>query len=75
MIYVDANVWIFWFDQRLPEHKHVLNDSRIIMLRKVSPKEFVHYVKAFSSEGSTVEEKAIRNCDISGVIFNVCTTA
>jgi hypothetical protein len=34
-----------------------LKDSRIIMLRKVSPKEFEHYIKAFNREGSTDEEK------------------
>lgn len=48
MIYVDANYWIYWFDQRLPEHKHVLKPMRTIIhegiiLNVVTFMEVAHY--------------------------------
>ncbi len=28
MIYVDADYWIYWFDQCLPEHRYVIKPVR-----------------------------------------------
>lgn len=50
MIYVDANYWIYWFDSRLPEHKHVLKTMREalregIILNVVTLIEVAHYLR------------------------------
>nr|MDO8080931.1 type II toxin-antitoxin system VapC family toxin [Candidatus Freyarchaeota archaeon] len=50
MIYIDANYWIYWFDQRLPEHKHVLKLMREalqegIILNVVTLIEVAHYLR------------------------------
>jgi len=50
MIYVDANYWIYWFDQRLPEHKHALKPMREalregIILNVVTLIEVAHYLR------------------------------
>jgi predicted nucleic acid-binding protein len=31
MIFIDSNMWCYYFDQRLPEHKHVLEPIREII--------------------------------------------
>lgn len=50
MIYVDANYWIYWFDQRLPEHKYVLKTMREalfegVVLNLVTIVEVAHYLR------------------------------
>ncbi|MBS7250558.1 MAG: type II toxin-antitoxin system VapC family toxin [Candidatus Freyarchaeota archaeon] len=50
MIYVDANYWIYWFDQRLPEHKYVLKPMREalregIVLNVITIIEVAHYLR------------------------------
>lgn len=50
MIYVDANYWIYWFDERLPEHKHVLRPMRSaikegIIMNYVTLMEIAHYLR------------------------------
>ena len=50
MIYVDANYWIYWFDQRLPEHKYVLKTMMEaihegIILNIVTLMEVAHYFR------------------------------
>jgi len=50
MIYVDANYWIYWFDQRLPEHQYVLEPMRSaihegIVLNIVTLVEVAHYFR------------------------------
>ncbi|MGQ9720480.1 MAG: type II toxin-antitoxin system VapC family toxin [Candidatus Jordarchaeum sp.] len=50
MIYVDANYWIYWFDQRLPEHKYVLKPMREafregIILNVFTLIEVAHYLR------------------------------
>jgi predicted nucleic acid-binding protein len=53
MIYVDANFWIYWFDQRLSEHKHVLETMREairegIILNVITLVEVAHYLRNLS---------------------------
>ncbi|WXG47553.1 MAG: type II toxin-antitoxin system VapC family toxin [Candidatus Atabeyarchaeum deiterrae] len=55
MIYVDANFWIYWFDQRLPEHKHVLRHMRQVIqegviLNVVTLMEVAHYFRNLAAE-------------------------
>jgi hypothetical protein len=55
MIYVDANFWIYWFDQRLPEHKHVLKPMRKaiqegVVLSVVTLMEVAHYFRNLAGE-------------------------
>jgi hypothetical protein len=55
MIYVDANFWIYWFDQRLPEHKHVLRSMRNaiqegVILNVVTLMEVAHYFRGLAVE-------------------------
>jgi len=50
MIYVDANYWIYWFDQRLPEHKYVMKAMRDaihegMVLNVVTLMEVAHYFR------------------------------
>lgn len=55
MIYVDANLWIYWFDQRLPEHKHVSKTMRNaahegILLNIITLIEIAHYLRHLPKE-------------------------
>jgi predicted nucleic acid-binding protein len=55
MIYVDANYWIYWFDQRLPEHQHVLETMRDaihegVVLSVVTLIEVAHYFRHLPKE-------------------------
>lgn len=66
MIYVDANIWIFWFDQRLPEHKHVLKPVREairegIVLNVVTLMEVAHYLRHLPAEDFRVRLDMIEN--------------
>ncbi len=50
MIYVDANYWIYWFDERLHEHKYVLKPMRSviregIVINYVTLMEVAHYLR------------------------------
>lgn len=50
MIYVDANCWIYWFDERSPEHKHVLKPMRSaikegVIINYVTMMEVAHYLR------------------------------
>lgn len=50
MIYVDANYWIYWFDQRLPEHQYVLEPMRSaihegVVLNIITLMEVAHYFR------------------------------
>jgi predicted nucleic acid-binding protein len=66
MIYVDANYWIYWFDQRLPEHKHVLKPMRTaihegIVLNVVTLMEVAHYFRHLPKEDFRRKLRAIQN--------------
>lgn len=55
MIYVDANFWIYWFDERLPEHKYVLVPMREaihegVVLNVVTLVEVAHYFRHLPRE-------------------------
>ena len=48
--YVDANYWIYWFDKRFPEHKHVTKIMRKatregIVLNTITVIEIAHYFR------------------------------
>lgn len=66
MIYVDANYWIYWFDQRLPEHRHVLKPMRTaihegIVLNVVTLMEVAHYFRHLPRESFRRKLRAIQN--------------
>jgi len=66
MIYVDANYWIYWFDQRLPEHKYVLELMRKaihegIILNTVSLIEVAHYFRWLPKEDFKRRLNTIQN--------------
>ncbi|MBS7620052.1 type II toxin-antitoxin system VapC family toxin [Candidatus Bathyarchaeota archaeon] len=66
MIYVDANYWIYWFDQRLSEHKHVIKTMRSaihegIVLNMVTLMEVAHYFRRLSEEDFHRRLSCIRN--------------
>jgi len=66
MIYVDANYWIYWFDQRLPEHKHVLKPMRTaihegIVLNVVTLMEVAHYFRHLPKENFRRKLHTIQN--------------
>jgi predicted nucleic acid-binding protein len=55
MIYVDANFWIYWFDQRLAEHKYVQEPMREaihegIVLNVITLMEVAHYLRHLPAE-------------------------
>jgi len=50
MMYVDTNYWIYWFDQRLPEHTRVVETVREavrdgVILNMVTVMEIAHYFR------------------------------
>ncbi len=66
MIYVDANYWIYWFDQRLLEHKYVLKPMRTIIqegivLNVVTLMEVAHYFRHLPKENFRRKLHAIQN--------------
>ncbi|KPV63628.1 MAG: tRNA(fMet)-specific endonuclease VapC [Candidatus Bathyarchaeota archaeon BA2] len=66
MIYVDANYWIYWFDQRLLEHKYVLKPMRTfiqegIVLNVVTLMEVAHYFRHLPKENFRRKLHAIQN--------------
>lgn len=50
MIFIDSNIWCYYFDQRLPEHKKVVDTVREIVLTRdiacntVIVMEVAHYL-------------------------------
>jgi len=57
MIFVDSNIWCYYFDQRLPEHKQVLEPlrelikSEEIACNTIIVTEVAHYiVRHFAEE-------------------------
>lgn len=68
MIYVDANFWIYWFDRRLSEHKHVLKPMRSaihggILLNVVTLIEVAHYLRHLPEEEFRGKIDAILNLE------------
>jgi len=66
MIYVDANYWIYWFDQRLPEHKYVIETMRNaihdgIILNVVTLIEVAHYFRHLPEKEFHKRLNAIKN--------------
>ena len=50
MIYIDANYWIYWFDERLPEHKFVREVMRAAvregaLMNVITIMEIAHYLR------------------------------
>jgi predicted nucleic acid-binding protein len=49
-VYIDANYWIYWFDERLPEHIHVNESMQSairgkVVLSTVTLMEISHYLR------------------------------
>jgi len=66
MIYVDANYWIYWFDQRLPEHKYVIEPMRHairegIVLNLVTFMEIAHYFRHLPKENLQRKLNTVQN--------------
>ncbi len=66
MIYVDANYWIYWFDQRLPEHKYVIEPMRAsinegIVLNLVTLMEVAHYFRSLPKDSFRRKLRTIQN--------------
>jgi predicted nucleic acid-binding protein len=59
MIFVDSNMWCYYFDQRLPEHEQVLEPMREIIKSEeiacntIIVVEVAHYLVRHFAEGST----------------------
>ena len=55
LIYVDANYWAYWFDQRLSEHKYTLKPMRDaihegIILNVITLMEVAHYFRCLAKK-------------------------
>ena len=66
MIYVDANYWIYWFDERLPEHKYVIEPMRAsidegIVLNLVTLMEVAHYFRSLPKDSFQKKLRTIQN--------------
>ena len=66
MLYVDANYWIYWFDQRLPEHKYVIEPMRAsinegVVLNLVTLMEVAHYFRYLPKESFRRKLYTIQN--------------
>jgi len=66
MIYVDANYWIYWFDQRLPEHRHVIKPMRAairegVILNVITLMEIAHYFRNLPKEDFRRRLSTIQN--------------
>jgi predicted nucleic acid-binding protein len=75
MIFVDSNIWCYYFDQRVPEHKHVRDTMReIIKSEEISCStiivmEVAHYIVRHFDEKSARKKMDffinLRNMQIS----------
>lgn len=55
MIYVDTNYWIYWLDERLPEHEFVVKSMRScigegIVINYVTLMEICHYLRHLNQD-------------------------
>ncbi len=60
LVYIDANYWIYWFDERLPEHPYVNESMQSairegVVLSPVTLMEVAHYFRNLPA--SVLEEK------------------
>lgn len=62
MIFVDTNIWCYYFDSRLPEHKHVRETlrntlkSREVFINTVIAMEVAHYLTRNLDEAKAKEK-------------------
>lgn len=66
MIYVDSNYWIYWLDERLPEHPHVeelmtKGISEGIGISRVTLMEVAHYLRLLPKPKFAEQIDAIKN--------------
>ena len=66
LIYVDSNYWIYWLDERLPEHRHVEKTIRSailegIIVNRVTLMEVAHYLRRLPKEKFDEQLSAIQN--------------
>ena len=75
MIFVDSNIWCYYFDQRVPEHKHVREPMREIIKSEeitcntIIVMEVAHYIVRHFNEKSARKKIGyfinLRNMQIS----------
>ena len=75
MIFVDSNIWCYYFDQRVPEHKHVREPMREIIKSEeiacntIIVMEVAHYIVRHFNEKSARKKIGffinLRNIQIS----------
>jgi len=62
MIFVDTNIWCYYFDTRLPEHKHIKETlrntlkSREVIINTVIVMEVAHYLTRNLDEAKVKEK-------------------
>ena len=83
MIYVDANYWIYWFDERLPEHEYVIEPMRTaihegIVLNLVTLMEVAHYFRGLPEDSLRRRLRTIQNLSTLTLVnldFDLAQTA
>lgn len=66
MIYVDSNYWIYWLDERLPEHPHVEKTMKGaikegVVINRVTLMEVAHYMRMLPKQKFIQQVGAIQN--------------
>ncbi|MHB1902319.1 MAG: type II toxin-antitoxin system VapC family toxin [Cuniculiplasma sp.] len=71
--YIDANYWIYWFDERLPEHEFVddamqaaIQDA--VVVSTVTLMEVAHYFRTLKPEVLSEKMKMITNLSTLNLI-------
>ena len=64
--YVDANYWIYWFDERLPEHEFVDDAMQAaiqgaVVVSTVTLMEVAHYFRTLQPKVLSEKMKPITN--------------
>ena len=66
MIYIDSNYWIYWLDERLPEHPHVEKTMKGaiqegVAINRVTLLEVAHYLRMLQKQMFIQQMAAIQN--------------
>ncbi len=66
MIYIDSNYWIYWLDERLPEHLQVektMNAAVLegVVINRVTLVEVAHYLRMLPKQRFIQQVGAIQN--------------
>ena len=71
--YIDSNYWIYWFGQRLPEHRYVnqIMQRAIrseVVINTVTIMEVAHYFRRFPKDEFTKRMPEILNLSTTGIM-------